>query len=303
LFTHFLQAQAYQPLLVDGRTWDTYVSSSFCFYNPCYGWQYLVDGDTIISNLTYKKIYAKAFTSNDTSGFLIPPLEVNANGSLVSFMREDIFEQKVYTRLSDEFNSDTSEYLVYDFALKIGDTLNLAYLDSVDAVVDTILFEMITDGTFRRKIIFEPNNTLNYSDDYMHYIEGVGGTGELPFPFTYVFEVAAYTTCIKENGRELYDFTGGEGSTYSCDAVTSTQKRLAADLISIFPNPVQDYLTIQSDQRLNTKLYNLSGSLLTEARLTVGDNLISLKNLPTGIYFLALYDKSGYVGTRKIFKN
>ncbi|MEM1326275.1 MAG: T9SS type A sorting domain-containing protein [Bacteroidota bacterium] len=301
LLTNFLQAQDYQPLLVEGRTWDVYRWSSFCFYNPCSGGREYISGDSIIEGITYKKVYSKRFTSDSPEGFLIPPLSVSSDSFLVAFMREDTLEKKVYAReLYTSF--EESEYLAYDFSLAIGDTLSLDYLGDIKLVLDTMFNETIADGTTRKKWAFsDSNDFFGYLDEENYYIEGIGGTGSLLYPFLHNFEAGAFTSCVIENGEKLYDFAEGR-SEYSCDAIVFTQKLSIENNITFFPNPVQNTLTIKSQQLLNAKLYDLSGTLLIESNINIGDNQINTENLPSAIYFLAFYDQNGYVGARKILK-
>ena len=55
-------------------------------------------------------------------------------------------------------------------------------------------------------------------------------------------------------------------------------------LISVYPNPVVDKLTIQSTHFIKLKIYNHFGSLIKQIELTEGNNEIDMSKLKEGIY-------------------
>ena len=53
---------------------------------------------------------------------------------------------------------------------------------------------------------------------------------------------------------------------------------------SIYPNPSNNFINIEGTQNSTQKIFDLSGKLLIESKLTQ----ISLENLSKGIYFLEI---------------
>jgi hypothetical protein len=65
--------------------------------------------------------------------------------------------------------------------------------------------------------------------------------------------------------------------------------------INLFPNPVTDRLTISVDINLissEAKFYNVSGRLLQTIKITSGEQPVSVKTLPTGVYIIRFKDGS-----------
>jgi hypothetical protein len=69
--------------------------------------------------------------------------------------------------------------------------------------------------------------------------------------------------------------------------------------VTIFPNPAQDFITIDSAPNLIEKyqIFEINGKLVSEDNVT-NNNTISIEKLTSGIYFLNLRSREGY--TRKI---
>src|SRR5690606_3143852 len=69
--------------------------------------------DTIINGVTYKKLKLSNFSSMYTCVF-----------------REDISQGKVWYRSLDPEANDSTEYLAFDFSLEVGDTFNVANMNT-----------------------------------------------------------------------------------------------------------------------------------------------------------------------------
>jgi hypothetical protein len=87
--------------------------------------------------------------------------------------------------------------------------------------------------------------------------------------------------------------------TSDCAAVFGVgTNEIEQEIISVFPNPTNSNLTIQTTEKIETVLiYNTSGTLVqTEIK-----NNFSVENLPTGIYFLKIQTANG-IGTSRFVK-
>ncbi len=72
------------------------------------------------------------------------------------------------------------------------------------------------------------------------------------------------------------------------------------DFIKIYPNPVTDYIEIDSSIIVKeVNLFTLNGQLILNSK----QNSLSVQNLPIGIYLLKVEDENGNVVTKKIIKN
>ena len=81
-----------------------------------------IKGDTVLNNKTYSKIYY-SWALYDTN-------YNSPNNLLHCFMRSDT-NKKVYARYPITYNGDTSDILLYDFGLNVGDTFDIRVFGSL----------------------------------------------------------------------------------------------------------------------------------------------------------------------------
>ncbi|MGG5486515.1 leucine-rich repeat domain-containing protein [Gaetbulibacter sp. PBL-D1] len=96
-------------------------------------------------------------------------------------------------------------------------------------------------------------------------------------------------TCIQiDNG-----FTPPTGSSWEKDATASYSDSCSTlgietttiDALKMYPNPVEEYLTITSKTPLTFQLYNVQGQLLKTVKVD-GNTTIDFNDLPSDMYFL-----------------
>jgi len=96
-------------------------------------------------------------------------------------------------------------------------------------------------------------------------------------------------TCIQiDNG-----FTPPTGSSWEKDATASYSDSCSTlgietttiDALKMYPNPVEEYLTITSKTPLTLQLYNVQGQLLKTVKVD-GNTTIDFNDLPSDVYFL-----------------
>ena len=84
------------------------------------------------------------------------------------------------------------------------------------------------------------------------------------------------------------------------DIALSTGEKLSETELSLYPNPVRDYLTIQGATPAYLKLCNTLGQTVAEATNT---NQVNISVIESGMYVLQLYDKKGeLLKTEKVVK-
>ncbi|TXK29683.1 T9SS type A sorting domain-containing protein [Pontibacter qinzhouensis] len=101
----------------------------------------------------------------------------------------------------------------------------------------------------------------------------------------------------------IWNFTPETG-TLSVGLVTSLGADTHATGIEFYPNPVTENLNISlaaSAQGATVKVYNSLGAVLISGKLKGNANIISLKGLPTGIYFVQVTNGKA-TATEKIIK-
>jgi hypothetical protein len=85
-------------------------------------------------------------------------------------------------------------------------------------------------------------------------------------------------------------------TTTSVDAVTNSE-------VSVFPNPVKDNLTVNTNSAKPSYLviYDVAGKTIYQSQITSAQAIVDTKNFPKGIYFLQIRNETGLI-TRKIIK-
>jgi hypothetical protein len=72
-------------------------------------------------------------------------------------------------------------------------------------------------------------------------------------------------------------------------APTSLNEHEIQETIKVFPNPVNDQLTISNNNSLSTySLFTVDGKEILRDRLSAGNTTICMTHLPSGIYLLVL---------------
>jgi uncharacterized membrane protein len=98
------------------------------------------------------------------------------------------------------------------------------------------------------------------------------------------------------------------GNTYS--NIIAIHKRIPTLLFNVYPNPVQDLLSIKcttgADLWVTGKIYNSDGHEVKVflGTLKAGTSIVSttVANLPAGLYFLNLFDKGKRIGETVFLK-
>ena len=276
LFASFQTAHAqYKPLPMQNAEWYQYGGIALLSCPTCtlVDYKYYTDGDTLINSQTYVKIKKVEVPSiNDLSLF---PTYTGA-------IRQDTLNQKIYVVLTDS----TTEHILYDFSLQVGDTNNsvlhslvsdcLGFNTETLYLIDTIQ----VNGNDHRVFHFQGSCAGNG----VGYIEGIGSDFGLLFPDLIDIR-ESHLSCLKINNQSYYP-----SSTESCVLTFVGVDELNANpTLSISPNPASNTLHISLDDntaKQNGKLLNNQGKVLKHFLLTSGENNIDIDDLDSGVYFV-----------------
>ena len=80
----------------------------------------------------------------------------------------------------------------------------------------------------------------------------------------------------------------------------SVNENNAAQNISVYPNPANDNLNLNVSVKSEMKLFNVMGEEIMNANLSIGENKISVGNLPKGIYFVQIISNGEVLGNKKV---
>lgn len=162
-------------------------------------------------------------------------------------------------------------------------------------------------------------NDLPAAWDGMLCIEGVClgiippvGTTETMLPISGAAHGYVRLTVNPLNGTEtaklqvyVYDVNfpnDGDTATWLLNTTLSIGDDLDIEKLSIYPNPVDNSLTVKSSHNfIKAQLYSLTGKLVDEFNL-MQSSILDMKSIETGFYNLRLIDEKGDAVVRKIQK-
>lgn len=287
------QTTVYHPFPDSNAVWN--VQSFQACQDPFSFWEHsysiMMTSDTVISSTTYHKLQVpiEVVQSNglcDSTGSWTAP------GFYSGAIRQEVAQRKVYFVPP----TDTTEQLLYDFNLQVGDTVG-GYLGSIAYPPDTVqsIDSVQIGSTFRKR--WQINSCYG-----IYLIEGVGSTyGLVERSPGCITDVGSYViSCYSENGSVLYP-----SSTSGCELITGIDTRnMNGSATSIYPNPMHTESTIQLGENFGDgelRLYNAVGGLVAQKSIS-GQRSLTLdrQNLDVGIYFVQLTDHHGQVTTLKL---
>ena len=197
----------------------------------------------------------------------------------------------------------------------------------------TIVFQMIFaqfENLPQKKMYFKPPPNWSNVCSYMNYIDPVTTIDFFPpgqamtpacegwYKTTYAFNKAyvEFNNCNYFGGSPntnylyyaletetdvFYDYSAGPISNPPACllAVNDHSKKIA--VVKIFPNPVQDYINVESDKNfISYELIDESGKLILAKEFTA--EKIDISNLKTGVYFIRLKSLSNETNIVKFIK-
>lgn len=258
----------------DGKQWNVRLSN---FEN--YVTEILIfDGDSIIDNVSYKKLYSSYDSLNSLN--------------FKALIREE--NNKVYLR-----HYNQPEALIYDFNLSLGESTTI-YSPEGQGFIEVTIEDVSWieyEGFYRKKYTLDGNY-----DEY--WIEGIGSCFGPIYSKVYDFIVCPdwTMTCAYSEEGQIYQY-----NDYPCYDIKTGITPLAEKSISIFPNPVisgQEYRIINDHIIKEVLIYNYSGQLIQQIEiLDKNETLLSTKNLTKGIYMLVIKDINGQHSSSKLIIN
>lgn len=311
--------------------------------------KYMTNGDTVINGKSYMKVYQHEEWT---------PFEFDiTRASYFCAIRNDVDNKKVYGiyyKATEVYNdgdyyssipplymsTDTSEFLLYDFSLQIGDTVTVAsfepYIDKICLLIaqrDSIMniwyyldyqyissnfydrdsLKTLLNGDVHRRIIVNFSHNDRHTIGNQMWIEGIGSssgffthadypesTGDIP-PRNLI--------CFQQSGDILYRTPivvyDQDQDCYSKGLSVSIDDHDKHSSLHIYPNPSYgifylDMNDLPKNLPCDGVIYNSLGQIMQQ--FTVHDRIteIDLNPATKGIYFVKLQYKNNTVETRKI---
>lgn len=282
VFTSLIfRSQTYKPFPTDSAVWGFHKSTPG---GPLYERE-TVKGDTILGGKTYHKVYL----NNNPTAF-------------TGFYRE--FAKKLYAKVLNY--ADTSEILIYDLNLNVGDTFYDKRTQSAGQpfyykyVLTSITTTSLTTD-IRKQYNFTTAGYQGPASSYSNlggacnffWIEGIGslkgvfnnrGLGEGTPCY-----VAALVSNATFSTLQCFEHKFIQYMSNSC--ITLGQKKVNDKLaFKLYPNPANEFLNFEFDtDHYHNKvfIYNSIGQLVKEEEI-IRKNQVNTKDLPNGVYLLQL---------------
>jgi hypothetical protein len=117
-------------------------------------------------------------------------------------------------------------------------------------------------------------------------------------------------TIIMASSADGANFNAAVGTTLIVDAISleyyplSVENKVQKGNLSVFPNPVVQDLTIQSEKEnlKDLKIYNATGKLVLSKKIKSNNESISMRGMPPGIYYYSISKANGTIETGKFLK-
>jgi len=258
--------------------------------------KYWFQGDTVIKNVKYKKVYLQ-HSFYDTIDF--------SRAGYYAAIREDTMAEKVYCIYSD-WVYEEKEYLLYDFSVNVGDTVGIYYYFIWHTQVVKSIDSLFIDGSYRKRINFD--NGIYGKESW---IEGIGSTYGLfdaGIPDLNLVAISSmncleFLRCVHIDGRLIYQADDTCYQQYGCyipPPVNITEHK--EETFKIYPTIAENMLYIETDantENVEYKIMNLQGQIVNSGMIA---NTISISNLSSGFYFITILDSKRYIKTQKFIK-
>jgi hypothetical protein len=241
--------------------------------NVHFQYSVIINGDTTINGLTYHKLFTP---------FIQEILNVNCLMWMTTGYKGAIREDTLLRMIFFVPQSDTTEQLLYDFNMQVGDTVQGYLRGYLQPGFDTVIaIDSVLIGQDYRKRWYINNS---YS---IYIIEGIGSTYGL-------FEQSPGTSTdfpiYNMDCYRLFDVTLYPGTLTSCDLITSLPFIAPVNNdILVYPNPSEGILTIKSPNSGMHQIYltDLSGRLINTFHAE-GAHEFLLSSLPEGMFILRI---------------
>jgi len=290
-------AQTYYPLPEENAYWTVIE----------YDWNsgettdviYNLNGDTLINNLNYKKIYRL----DDY------PTIYDTISTLHCLMRQNVEEKKIW--FIRHYLGETVEKLGYDLSVEVGDTVSLPafhfgeYGDSLFYLlyIDSVDMDFVGElSGYRKFYVFPP---VQNSGMGIEYIEGVieqrstipnlnNINGYDPFR-------QSETVCLQVNGSYWYAI-GGENppppNEYCGFLAVEVERDKFVNDLKVYPNPADELITIRLPDMVaesgSVLVYNSTGILNNTFKTQISEKnlMINTTHLVDGFYCVLFRSKN-----------
>ena len=231
-----------------------------------------ISGDTMINGLQYHKLITPYVQHQYIPPHFIGPLV--PTGYRGAF-RQDTVARMVYFVAS----GDSSETVLYDFNMGIGDTI----LDQTNCAVTVYSMDSILIGSDYRKRW----NIAGSIQGPFEIIEGMGSSiGLLKTWLCDGDGFKNYLICFQQNGVTRWP----SPSSTPCHLINTTEEPISQNrLYTLSPNPFHEYSMIVTYAAFDQlEIFNSLGVRVRCQKVDSGELIIERTSLPAGMYYFHL---------------
>ena len=305
LFFVVSYSQKYQP--IDSTTvWNNHnywriASGTCCYVNEYSSFQFhgfvTNNGNTWLK-LHKTGLYSRVACSTPCNEGTVPSNYTNA---FVGYVMNDSLNKKVYFTPTLTANyTPTISNIVYDFANKtVGDSLKWRSID-VSFFQGSGKFQILAIDSFlfatkyhkRYKVV---NNSL-FTSREIYVMEGMGSSLGAWNSYFSEFEQNSKLTCFTKptDPISVPGYTTFIPASTACGTLTALPE-LEQTLISVYPNPATNLITLENIETGILSIYDLSGKLIMKEEVK---GSINIRNLLPGIYFLKIISANKIYSSR-----
>lgn len=285
-------------------------SQQYCYVDD---YTYSIDGDTIIGK-PYIKLKKTGWHHVIYSHNNLTTHDSTFSCTYFGSIRSDSLKKVFFIG-----KGLSTESLLYDFNLNVGDTLPLSfnyfsyeYNINIVSSIDSILI----DGVYRKKYNICTTTYPPYI--FASLIEGIGSTrglfGNLVVPPVSSFLFGCELVChyLDNNlvlGTLIPETTPTQTNfdIYQCQS-TGINEINKAPSIDVYPSPTFDILNIKlidykNANEIQIYIVDLSGRKLIESKLNTDFLSLNISQLESGLYILQLVENKKPLYFRKFIKN
>ncbi|MEO7174692.1 MAG: T9SS type A sorting domain-containing protein [Saprospiraceae bacterium] len=298
LFNCAVSQAQYIPMVEENKYWiyQSYYSNES--NNIASGYSIKFKGDTTVNSISYKKVIKQGLSGThpcppgNMPCFVFDiPFKTFSN-ELIGFVREEIADRKTYFRpIAGQYCAE-DEYLLFDFSLDQGDTLDACKIEALGGhntfgIIDSITSEFLFD---KNRSVQNTTGAVTYIGDppiwAVKIIEGVG------FENFGLFH-------MQGNLDVLYQLC--EATMGQCNILSSNSTSLPAnEELTVYPNPANQVLKIESRSEIEfLKIFDVNGKLMYSG---THKERIMIDELPEGIYFINVEFSMGKMANSKFVK-
>jgi len=292
-------AQNYKPFPESNAFWveqHGWLQSGLCGfeYHNCTDPVYFGNDITINSLVYHTLMYRQVCSAEYVGGPPPPPPPCvwmsyyNVPPVIFAYIRQDSVARKVF--IYDAANNQDT--LLYDFNLSAGSPLPQTYNNPMypNVIVSSIDSILLIDGYHMRY-----NLGIGSTIDSASIIEGIGSTFGLIAPLVPPFENGDALLCFSKNNFTIYP-----NAPVACDLTVGIPSKENEQLLSIYPNPANDFVYIRNvTSPIKVTVLSSYGTVVYQTSIEK-DAIINLSKWADGVYLVTAASDKHFISQRVI---